>query len=76
GLPGGTLAEGKPADIILVDPEREWTVDPSRFLSRGKNTPFAGLKVHGEVVATFVGGRMVYHRDEGIVRQEGRRVEG
>lgn len=73
GLPGGALAEGRPADIILVDPEREWTVDPARFLSRGKNTPFAGMKVHGEVVATFVGGRMVYHRNEGILRaDEGR----
>jgi len=67
GLPGGAVFEGKPADVILVDPDREWTVDPDTFLSRGKNTPFAGMKLRGEVVSTFVGGRMVYHRDEGII---------
>jgi dihydroorotase len=68
GLPGGSLAEGSPADIVLVDPDREWTVDPSYFLSRGKNTPFRGMTLHGEVVSTFVGGRMVYQRDKGIIR--------
>ena len=68
GLPGGAVAEGKPADVILVDPDREWTVDPDAFLSKGKNTPFGGMKLHGEVVCTFVEGRRVYHRDEGIIR--------
>jgi len=71
GLPGGTLAEGAPADVTVLDTEAQWTVDPTRFLSKGKNTPFAGMKLKGEVVNTFVGGRMVYERNEGIIKQEG-----
>jgi dihydroorotase len=68
GLPGGSLSRGMPADVIVVDPDKDWTVDPHSYLSRGRNTPFAGRNVKGEVVCTFVGGRMVYHRDEGIIR--------
>lgn len=67
GLPGGSLADGAPADVTLVDMEAQWTVDPARFLSRGKNTPFAGMKLQGEVVNTFVDGRMVYDREKGII---------
>lgn len=67
GLPGGSLADGSPADVTLIDMEAEWTVDPARFLSKGKNTPFAGMKLKGEVVNTFVGGRMVYDREKGII---------
>jgi dihydroorotase len=63
-LPGGTLAEGLPADITLIDPSAEWTVDSSSFLSKGKNTPFNGKKLTGNVVRTFVGGACVY--DGGI----------
>jgi dihydroorotase len=48
--------------------DAEWTVDPDRFLSKGKNTPFAGMKLKGEVVNTFVGGRMVYDREKGIIK--------
>ncbi len=67
GLPGGTLAEGAHADVTLLDTEAQWTVDPTLFLSKGKNTPFAGMKLKGEVANTFVGGRMVYDRDKGII---------
>lgn len=67
GLKGGVVGEGQPADVILVDSEKGWTVQPDTFLSKGKNTPMAGMKVHGEVVYTFVGGRMVYDREQGIV---------
>ncbi|HXG67560.1 MAG TPA: amidohydrolase family protein, partial [Blastocatellia bacterium] len=59
-LPGGTLAAGAPADVTVFDPEREWTVDPNRFQSKSRNTPFAGWQLRGAVVATFVGGRRVY----------------
>ena len=69
GLPGGSLADGAPADVTLVDTEAQWTVDPARFLSKGKNTPFAGMKLKGEVVNTFVGGRMVYDRNRGIINR-------
>jgi dihydroorotase len=67
GLPGGVLTDGHPADMVLLDIEKEWTVDPGNFLSKGRNTPMAGRKLHGEVVCTFVGGRMVYHKDGGIL---------
>ena len=58
-LVGGTLVAGSPADITIFDPEREWTVDPQSFKSRGRNTPFAGWKVRGLVVGTFVAARRV-----------------
>ena len=66
GLPGGTLAEGSPADVTLFDTERRWTVDPSRFLSLARNTPFAGWTLRGTPVATIVGGRVVWTRDGGL----------
>jgi dihydroorotase len=62
GLPGGGLAAGAPADLTLVDPEARWQVDPARFRSQARNTPFAGFRLRGEVVATIVGGRPVYER--------------
>jgi dihydroorotase len=65
GIPGGSLEEGSPADLALVDLEREWTVDPDQFVSKGRNTPFAGMTLKGEVVATFVGGKLVYERSKG-----------
>jgi dihydroorotase len=65
GIPGGSLEEGSPADLALVDLEREWTVDPDQFVSKGKNTPFAGMTLKGEVVAMFVGGKLVYERSKG-----------
>lgn len=58
-LPGGTLQPGQPADITLIDPELEWTVDPSAFRSKCRNTPFAGWRLRGKAVATFVSGRRV-----------------
>jgi dihydroorotase len=60
-LPGGSLRVGSPADVTLFDPEREWTVDPTRFLSRSRNTPFAGWTLRGAPVRTLVGGRTVWN---------------
>src|SRR5262249_10206394 len=60
GLPGGTLATGSPADITLFDPDLEWTVDPALFKSKSRNTPFAGWRLKGRTVATFVSGRQVF----------------
>ena len=59
-LPGGTLAEGSPADITVFDPEGEWTVEAQRFKSKSRNTPFAGWRLRGSVAATFAGGRAVF----------------
>jgi len=67
GLPGGSITEGGPADLTLIDLDAEWTVDPETFLSKGKNTPFSGMRLKGEVANTFVGGKMVYDREKGII---------
>jgi dihydroorotase len=62
-LNAGTLAVGAPADVAIVDPGLEWEVDPSRFRSKSRNTPFAGWKVKGRVTTTIVSGRVVYELD-------------
>ncbi len=59
-LPGGTLAEGSPADITVFDPEHEWIVDPKLFVSKGRNTPFGGQTLTGRATMTIVGGEVVY----------------
>lgn len=56
----GTLEEGKTADLILVDFDNEYKVDVSKFVSKGKNSPFDGFKVKGRVMMTIVGGKFVY----------------
>jgi dihydroorotase len=60
-LDGGSLARGRVADITVFDPTREWVVDPAQFLSKGRNTPYAGRKLRGRAICTVVGGRIVYH---------------
>lgn len=62
-LPGGTLAKGAIGDVSVFDPTREWTVDPARFKSKGRNTPYGGRKLRGQAVSTIVGGRIVYRLD-------------
>jgi dihydroorotase len=59
-LPGGTLAPGAPADVTVFDPEATWTVVPEAFVSKGRNTPFAGHTLTGRAVATVVNGEIVY----------------
>jgi dihydroorotase len=63
GVPGGTLSEGAPADITIVAPDLEVTVDPATFRSKSRNTPFGGWTLRGGVLATIVGGRIVYLRE-------------
>jgi dihydroorotase len=60
GIPAGTLAPGALADLIVVDPKRRWTVDPSTFRSKSRNTPFGGWELAGKAVTVLVGGRIVY----------------
>jgi len=56
----GSLAVGAPGDVAVFDPQAEWTVEPERFASKGKNTPLAGRRLRGRVVATVYGGKMVF----------------
>ena len=66
GLEGlGTLAPGAPGDLVLLDPDADWTVDPAEFASLGRNTPLAGRTLRGRVVATVYGGEVV-HALEGV----------
>ena len=60
GLPGGTLAPGSPADVTVLDLSRRAKVDPARFLSKGRNTPFGGWTLKGAPVLTIVGGRIAF----------------
>jgi dihydroorotase len=60
GLPGGSLAPGAAADLTLLDPAAEWTVDPAKFASRSRNTPFGGWAVIGRPWKTIVGGSIVW----------------
>jgi dihydroorotase len=63
GLEGGTLRVGAPADIVVLDPEERWTVDPADFRSRSRNTPIAGWELIGRVHHTLVGGEIRFARD-------------
>lgn len=60
----GKLSLGAYADVVIFDPKEEWIVDPEKFASKGKNTPFKGRPVKGKVKATIVHGRVVYHDDD------------
>jgi len=53
----GRLEPGAEGDVTLIDPRAAWTVDPSKFLSRGRSTPFEGMKLVGRAVRVIVGGR-------------------
>jgi dihydroorotase len=59
-LPGGTLRSGAPADVTVFDPSRAWTVDPKRFHSKGRNTPYGGAALRGQAICSIVGGRVVH----------------
>ncbi len=61
GLRSGQLAKGAPADLVLIDLEMPWTVEPDQLCSKSKNTPFDGARLEGRALVTFVAGRPVYH---------------
>ena len=65
GVPGGTLAEGSPADVTILDPDRSVTIKASELRSKSKNTPFDGWQLRGAVLATIVGGRVVFRGSAG-----------
>ncbi|MBM4118968.1 amidohydrolase family protein, partial [bacterium] len=63
-LPGGRLAAGAPADLVLFDPEETWVVRGAEMASRSRNTPFEGMTLRGRVRATVLAGAPVYQRGE------------
>jgi dihydroorotase len=62
GLPKGTLQPGVDADVTIIDPNLEWTVDPEELLSKSKNTAFGGWTLKGRAVLVIVGGRVKFRR--------------
>lgn len=63
GLDSGTLQEGHPADVIIVDPDEEYTIDKNKFVSKGRNTPFHGRKVKGKILCTICDSTIVYEAE-------------
>ena len=62
GLSRGHMSLGAAADLVIFDPDEEWTVDPEQFASKARNTPFGGWKVKGRVKYTIVKGRVIYRQ--------------
>ena len=58
GIDRGTLRPGAVADVTIIDPTAEWTIDPSQFRSKSRNCPYAGWKVRGRAQAVIVGGQL------------------
>lgn len=63
-MTGGEISAGLPADLTLIDLEKEATITPDTFLSKGRNTPFAGWKCKGWPVITMVNGKIVWSNNE------------
>jgi dihydroorotase len=64
---GGSLAPGEVADVTVLDPGRRWVYDPAKGWSKSRNSPWAGRELTGRVIATVVGGRLVFHADRGVL---------
>jgi dihydroorotase len=64
GLPEVTLEPGSQADLVLFDPRRVWTVDPTAFRTLGRNTPFAGWRLRGRVLVTMLDGRVTHTAED------------
>ena len=64
GINKGTLNEGAIADVTIINPNKEYVIDSNEFASKGKNTPFNGYRVSGEVEYTILNGNVVYNKGE------------
>ncbi|MBI2964212.1 MAG: dihydroorotase [Deltaproteobacteria bacterium] len=72
GVAGGTLRAGAPADVVLIDPDAEWTVEAAGLRSKSKNSPFLGWAMKGRASCTIVAGRVVYeHSTAASERRDG-----
>ncbi len=63
-LPGGSLAPGSPADVVVIDPAARWEVRPESFYSKSRNTPFGGRQLTGRADVTIVRGQVVFQRGD------------
>ncbi|HEX2220070.1 MAG TPA: dihydroorotase [Gemmatimonadales bacterium] len=63
-LPGGSLAPGAAADVVVFDPAAVWTVRPEEFYSKSRNTPFAGRRLKGRAETTIVRGQVIFAREQ------------
>jgi dihydroorotase len=63
GISKGSLQVGMAADITIADTETAWVIDPEKFYSKGKNTPFAGKEVYGKVYYTIVDGNIAFTQE-------------
>jgi len=64
GIDKGNIETGKVADIMIFDDTSEYTINPDTFVSKGKNTPFSGMKVKGRVAYTIMGGKVTYVKED------------
>jgi dihydroorotase len=79
GRSPATLRPGQYADIVIFDPDKQWTVDPRAFLSRGRSTPLVGQQLRGQVMLTLVRGQVAFRRDTfGLTQspQQASKLEG
>ena len=60
GLARGHMSLGAVADLVIFDPDEEWTINPEQFASKARNTPFAGRRVKGKVKYTIAKGEVIY----------------
>ena len=63
GIDRGTLKPGSDADVTIIDPKTEWTIDPSKFKSKSRNSPYGGWKVRGRAHMVIVGGQVRFERN-------------
>jgi dihydroorotase len=75
-LPGGSLKRGAIADVTVFDPSERWKVDPSKFLSKGRNTPYTGMTLVGRAACTIVAGSVVYRSGNSGRGRETKRARG
>ncbi|GAB1475846.1 dihydroorotase [Bacillota bacterium] len=61
GIDRGVITHGKVADLAIMDIDNEYVINPSEFRSKGRNTPFGGMRVRGKALMTIVNGRIIYH---------------
>ncbi len=67
GMDRGSIQIGKPADLTIIDVEKEYEISPAMFASKAKNSPFLGEKVFGQVIYTIIGGKIAYKEGESVL---------